>query len=639
MMFFRSGRLLATTGACLLAATVPAAAATVSVHAGDDLQAALNAAQPGDVLLLDAGATFTGNFVLPVKSGTTYITVRSAAADSSLPAAGTRIGPAFAALLPKIQSTNSMPPLITAAGAHHWRLQCLEFPATNLGYGEILRIGDASSAQTQLSQVPYEFDLDRIYVHGHPLYGQKRGIALNGASVTIRNSYIAGIRAVGFDSQAIGGWNGPGPFTIENNYLEAAGENMLLGGADPTIANLVSENVTVRYNYFFKPLAWRNPVIGTPAGVTVTGSAAGGSLAGGTYAYRIVARRPVGGGTTGRSTASVEASAVVPAGTSGSVALTWTPVPDATEYKVYGRLAGGETQYWRVTSPQFTDTGAAGTAENVPTSAGDTWSVKNLFELKNARHVVAEHNIFENNWANAQKGYAILFTPRNQDGGCPWCVVEDVTFQLNVVRNVAAGVSILGYDSPNISAQTNNIRVVNNLFYQVATSLGGQGWFLLIGDEPRDITIEHNTVDNDGTTEVYAYGGTATAPRTITGFRFANNALRHNAYGINGANFSTGTTTLAAYFPGAVVTGNWLQGGTASRYPAGNFFSGTFASAFVDLAAFDYRPAAGSLLLTGSTDGTPIGAPVQAVLDGVLNVTVSSTMTGPNAPGGVRIIR
>ncbi len=319
---------------------VGASAATVAVRAGADLQAAINSAQPGDVLMLDAGATFTGNFVLPVKSGAEYITIRSAAADASLPGPGVRMTPAFASLLPKIRSTNTAPPLITAAGAHHWRLQWLDFPATSLGYGEIIRIGDASSAQSTLAQVPYEFDLDRLYLHGDPLYGQKRGIALNGRSVTIRNSYISDIKAVGFDSQAIGGWNGPGPFTIENNFLEAAGENVLFGGADPTIPNLVTENIVFRNNQVSKPLTWRDPVIPAPAGVAATSAASGGTLAGGTYAYRIVARRPVGGGTMGRSTASMEISVVVPAGATGTARLTWTPVADATDTGFMGGCPG-----------------------------------------------------------------------------------------------------------------------------------------------------------------------------------------------------------------------------------------------------------------------------------------------------------
>src|SRR3954451_5210779 len=50
---------------------------TISVPQGGDLQAALNAAQPCDVISLAAGAVFTGTFTLPAKSGSCWITIRS----------------------------------------------------------------------------------------------------------------------------------------------------------------------------------------------------------------------------------------------------------------------------------------------------------------------------------------------------------------------------------------------------------------------------------------------------------------------------------------------------------------------------------------------------------------------------------
>jgi hypothetical protein len=74
----------------------------------------------------------------------------------------------------------------------------------------------------------------------------------------------------------------------------------------------------------------------------------------------------------------------------------------------------------------------------------ERWSVKNLIELKNARRVMISGNTFENNWDGAQPGFAILFTVRNQDGRCPWCQVDHVTFERNIVRHVAAGIKILG---------------------------------------------------------------------------------------------------------------------------------------------------------------------------------------------------
>jgi hypothetical protein len=49
--------------------TRPIQAATIYVPDGGDLQAALNAAQPGDTIPLAQGAEFVGNFVLPNKTG------------------------------------------------------------------------------------------------------------------------------------------------------------------------------------------------------------------------------------------------------------------------------------------------------------------------------------------------------------------------------------------------------------------------------------------------------------------------------------------------------------------------------------------------------------------------------------------
>src|SRR3954464_5659195 len=102
---------------CVLGIAGRAESATLTVSAGGNLQAALDAAQPGDTILLEAGAVFTGSFKLPAKGGTTYITLRSAAPDASLPPAGKRITPSSAPLLAKIRSTGAGAAIRTAAGA------------------------------------------------------------------------------------------------------------------------------------------------------------------------------------------------------------------------------------------------------------------------------------------------------------------------------------------------------------------------------------------------------------------------------------------------------------------------------------------------------------------------------------------
>src|SRR5262249_40889036 len=161
-----------------------------------------------------------------------YITIRSSASDDQLPPAGVRITPASAPWLPKIRSSNTMAALKTATAANHWKLVALEFKANQGGYGDVITLGAADSTQTQLSQVPYALVLDRVYVHGDPALGQKRGIALHSRDTTVINSYVSDCKAIGQDSQALSGYNGPGNYLIENNYFEGATENVLFGGAD-----------------------------------------------------------------------------------------------------------------------------------------------------------------------------------------------------------------------------------------------------------------------------------------------------------------------------------------------------------------------------------------------------------------------
>ena len=92
-----------------------------------------------------------------------------------------------------------------------------------------------------------------------------------------------------------------------------------------------------------------------------------------------------------------------------------------------------------------------------------TGVVKNLFELKNARRVLVEGNLFENNWVDGQPGYAIVFTPRGEGGAAPWATIEDVTFRYNIIRNVAAGFNLLARDDNGASGTMRRVRIADNL--------------------------------------------------------------------------------------------------------------------------------------------------------------------------------
>src|SRR5262245_11380414 len=400
-----------------------------TVPAGGDLQAALNAAQPGDTIVLQAGVTYSGNFTLPVKSGTGWIYVQSSAL-SSLPAAGTRVGPGQASLMPKIVSPNTAAAVSTAPGAHNFRFVGIEITtmwastsATNYG----LVVLEAPNGNTTLTDAPTDIVLDRCYIHGTPTGNVRRGVLMNSARSAVVDSYVSDIHEIGADSQAIAAWNGPGPFKIVNNYLEASGENVLFGGADPKIANLVPSDIEFRKNYLFKPLTWRV----------------------------------------------------------------------------------GSASY-----------------------AGIHWGVKNLFELKNAQRALVDGNLFENNWADAQNGYGILFTPRNQDGTAPWSTVRDVAFTNNIVRHSGGGLNLMGTDYIFPSQQTQRILIQNNLLDDInGTTWSGTGTFLQVSDGGADIVVDHNTGFQSGNMITATY---ATSLHTATNFVFTNNILSYNQYGIFG---------------------------------------------------------------------------------------------------------
>jgi hypothetical protein len=467
---------------------------THTVPAGGNLQAAINAAQPGDTIALAAGATYVGNFVLPAKTGTAYITIRTALPNHAAPAEGVRISPRDATVLAKLRSPNTAPALATAPGAHHYRILLLEFMANAGGGGNIINLGDGSVRQNSLAQVPYELILDRVYVHGDPALGQKRGIALNSASTSIINSYISDIKAVGQDSQAICGWNGPGPYVIANNYLEAAGENVLFGGADPAIPQLVPSDITVIGNHLSKPLSWR----------------------------------------------------------------------------------------------------------------GSQWQVKNLFELKSARRVRVDRNLFENNWLAAQAGYAILLKSVNQDGGAPWSVVERVEFTNNIVRHVSSAINILGRDTRYAALELNNVTFRNNLFTDVSgLRYGGVGRLLLINGGST-VKFLHNTAITDGGTTVYADG------ETVSGFEFADNVMFDRGYAIKGGGTAAGNSTIARYFPGAHIAGNIIAGGNAATYPVANHYPPIAGIGFVDPSTGDYRLSSSSPFARAASDGSDPGCDFDA---------------------------
>jgi hypothetical protein len=495
---------------------------SVHVPAGGDLQAALDAARPGDVITLEPQAVYTGPFTLPRKTGDAWIVVRTAVADARLPG-GRRVDPSQASLMPILEAASGAV-IRTAPGAHHYRFVGVRIRPRAGRF--LYNLVDLGTGARRADDVPHHLVFDRIYLHGDPRAGARRGIAMNSAWTAVVDSHLADFKERGAEAQAIAGWGGPGPFAIVGNYLEGAGQNVMFGGGDdPAIAGLVPSDIEIRGNHFTKPLAWNHH------------------------------------------------------------------------------------------HPRF---------------AGARWTVKNLFQLKNARRVLVDGNVFEHNWVDAQAGAAILFTVRNQQGRAPWAVVSDVTFTNNVVRHAAAGLQILGRDNIHPSERTRRILVRNALFDDIGGERwGGNGRLFELYDGTADVVIEQVTAFQTGNV-ITAHGPSHQR------FVFRNTIAPHNDYGVIGSGEGPGEPSLRAFFRGAVFAGNVLAGGPAAAYPKGNLFPPTLdAVGFLDRPGGDYRLGPRSRVRRAATDGSDPGADIEA-LNAVVAKVVQPRRQPPARAEGVR---
>src|SRR5262245_5216392 len=159
--------------------------ADFSVSQSSDLQNALNTAQPGDRIILVAGVTFVGNFTLPYNGpDAQWITIQTSNL-AALPGDGSRIRPADAINMPKIVSADpAYPAFTTIDKSNHYRFVGLEIRSRTNAYSiDLVRLG--TGYETSMDQLPHHFDIDRCYIHGDPQTGSKRGVALNGAYISI----------------------------------------------------------------------------------------------------------------------------------------------------------------------------------------------------------------------------------------------------------------------------------------------------------------------------------------------------------------------------------------------------------------------------------------------------------------------
>src|SRR5580698_9940462 len=169
----------------------PAGGTTWHAHTSTDLTTMLAAALPGDTIVLDAGARYSGNFTLPAKANSAgaWIYIESSAL-AALPPAGTRVNPVTdAAKMPKIVTPNGSPAITIAPGANHYRLVGLEVTtASNQGclprnlppvncFTYFLVYPPVTPGQA--GGLADSITIDRNYIHGSPTQDVREGVNVN----------------------------------------------------------------------------------------------------------------------------------------------------------------------------------------------------------------------------------------------------------------------------------------------------------------------------------------------------------------------------------------------------------------------------------------------------------------------------
>lgn len=224
----------------------------IRVPKGGDLQTAINRAESGDVIELQAGAVYN-EITLPKKNFTDFVTIKTSAFEQ-LPE-NSRVEPAKSNLLAKIVSRGGKSAVATDNGANHFRFVGIEFASAGKDYVyNLVYLGTESDLA---ADVPHDFEFDRCYFRSTKENVTRRGVALNNRNTTIKNSFFEGFAFPGEETQAICGWTGTKNVQILNNYIEGGAENIMFGGGEPPNAAMIPQDIVVRGNHFNKPADWK----------------------------------------------------------------------------------------------------------------------------------------------------------------------------------------------------------------------------------------------------------------------------------------------------------------------------------------------------------------------------------------------
>jgi hypothetical protein len=487
----------------------------------------------------------------------------------------------------KIVTASNYPAIYVNKLAHHYRFVGIEFTniATKGAHAPNLVLGgDYAGA----GQAPHHIEFDRCFFHPieetttpeSRLRSVSHAMALNGYHLKLTNSYISGFmgRYTTDPTQIIDSMGiiiSSAPFTIENNYIAAWYNNILIGGSDPPA-----------------PASNQAVVVGeatlTSARLSQSKTLSVGDL--------VSFQQPAGENANGKVL------------TKEGDLITFTPLQvnnnGGNSLKNGVAPVAGARAQWNGELPS--DIQIRNNTFDKPMG----WKAlmgenqpKGWIEIKLADGMVIDGNIFQGYPSN------VGATIKNQEGSAPWSTVRDVTITNNRFTSFSYPFIFNLLDELRVSTEGKNITIANNL----CTGDGGSRYYGIVskfiqlgaGD---NVQIYHNTCFQQGD----IVGG---SPVTKN-FVFRDNITNSGVYGMN----CMAPGGPSRCWPRMQMMNNLIIDSRNDRSErrfdnySGNYFSSSINEVgFIDPAGGNYRLSSSSRYKGKASDGTDPGVDVDAL--------------------------
>ncbi|MGC2112654.1 MAG: MBG domain-containing protein, partial [Candidatus Korobacteraceae bacterium] len=270
------------------------------------------------------------------------------------------------------------------------------------------------------------------------------------------------------------------------------------------------------------------------------------------------------------------------------------------------------------------------------------WVEKDNLELKSAQRVLISGNTLENTWVSGQLGFSVDLTVRTSQSG-NLAVVDDITFENNLLTNVDAGWSMISYDElcnaqdgyPNCTnpGEAKRWKIYDNLLLMSTANDGSHHWAFSVGPNQTDAVIQHNTVlmqDQSTCGEAFYFNSLQSwgwpPPQSYThNLWILDNALCRQPTGDNGGQGTDGMTYYMGD-PAPLATRYW---GNVMFVPSGDRVQSWPAHNYATTVPFVYQnPANGDYILqspywTDTTDGKESGIDWPSLLEASTTVLLS----------------